>query len=148
MSPDSLLLFIGVLYPFCSCCVYIPPHPALARHRKYSRPFPRFDFTRPPPLAPHLTSITNSQPCHWSHAGPTWTESLRLALHSLLYPHTHTLSLSLSQRQWDNNHVYRPLVCSFMCSLFGSAAWVLFSFFFPFRTHTRSPTPLHIWLPQ
>ena len=59
-----------------------------------------------------LTSVTNSQPCRWSHAGPTRIASLRLA--PLSHPHTHThthslsLSLSLSQRQWDNNHAHRP----------------------------------------
>ena len=83
----------------------------------------------------------NSQLCHWSHAGPTRTESLHLASHSLSHPHTHTLSLSLSQQQWDNNHVYHPLVCSFARSLFRSMAWVLFSFSSLFELRCR--VPLH-----
>ena len=70
----------------------------------------------PPPFRLKFTSVTNSQPCHWSHAGPTRTASLRLTLHplslSLSHTHTHTLSLSrslsLSLRQWDNNHAHRP----------------------------------------
>ena len=51
----------------------------------------------------------NSQPCHWSHAGPTWTASLCLTSHPLSCTHTHTYTLSLSLQQWDNNHTHCPL---------------------------------------
>ena len=67
-----------------------------------------------PPLF-HLkfTSVTNLQPCCWSHVGPTRTALLHLASHplSLSLTHTHTLflSLSLSLWQWDNNHAHHPL---------------------------------------
>ena len=79
------------------------PWPGINRRRSL---FPRFRSRVSAFSRLKLTSVTNSQPCRWSHAGPTRIASLRLA--PLSHSHTHTLSLSLSQRQWDNNHTHRP----------------------------------------
>ena len=79
------------------------PWPGINQKRS---PFPRFRSRVSAFSCLKLTSVTNSQPCRWSHAGPTRIASLRLA--PLSHPHTHTHSLSLSQRQWDNNHAHCP----------------------------------------
>ena len=90
--------------------MYIIPHarpwPGINRKRSL---FPRFRSRVSAFSRLKLTSVTNSQLCRWSHAGPTRIASLRLAPLSHPHTHTHTLSLSLSQQQWDNNHAHRPL---------------------------------------
>ena len=72
-------------------CIY-SPLPSLDKGGKYSS---HFAFTYLPPFCLKFMSITNLQPCYWSHAGPILTALLQLILHSL-YIHTHSLSLSPS----------------------------------------------------
>jgi hypothetical protein len=108
-------------------CIYYPSPGLGQRHRNTIALSPRFAFACPPPLAPSVTPVTNSQPCCWSHAGPTRTASLRFASHSLT--HTHTLSPSLSG-SGDNNPRTPPHVQPCARSHFGDVArFILFHSF-------------------
>jgi hypothetical protein len=73
------------------------PSPGLGQASKIQSLISPVLLSRVRRLSPQsFTPVTNSQPCRWSHAGPTRTASLRLASRSLSHPHTHTLSLTLS----------------------------------------------------
>jgi hypothetical protein len=92
-------------------------------------------FTCLPPLASSATPFTNLQPCHWSHAGPTRTASLRFTSHSLTYTYTHSPSLSGSG---DNNPCTLPHVQPCARSHFGDVAR-----FILFHSFPNSRTDLH-----
>ena len=110
-SLDSLLLFIGALYPFCTCHVYIPPRPALARYENtvVLSPALLLCVRHLSPLV-HVRYELATVPLEPRGPNTDCIATFRPLLH--LHAHTHTLSLSLfslSQRQWDNNHTHTPL---------------------------------------
>ena len=132
------------------------PWPRRNRNRLLFSPV--FALVCPPPFRLKFTSVTNSQPCHWSHAGPAQTASLRLASHplSLSLSHTHTLSLSRSLS------LSLALSRSLSLSLCGSGITTTHTAPHPaprafslwdvarklilshFRTRARTPTPQYI----
>ena len=114
------------------------PWPGINRKRS---PFPRFRSCMSAFSCLKLTSVTNSQPCRWSHVGPTWIASLRLAplSHPHTHTHTHTLSLSpsLSGSGITTTHTApRPAQCTFLFRGRRSVCLILSHF----RTHVRTPT--------
>ena len=71
------------------------PSPGLGQASKYTRSFPVFVFGCPLPLASSATSVTNSQPCHWGHAGLTFSPRGRhLVLIFILFFRTRARTLS------------------------------------------------------
>ena len=118
------------------------PWPGINRKRS---PFPRFRSRVSAFSCLKLTSITNSQPCHWSHAGPTWIASLCLAPLSHPHTHTHTLSPSLSGSGITTTHTApHPAQCMF--SFQGHR--LVYLILSHFRTRTRTPTPQYTPLPK
>ena len=113
------------------------PWPGINRKRSL---FPRFRSRVSALSRLKLTSVTNSQPCRWSHAGPTRIASLRLAPLSHPHTHTHTLSLSpsLSGSGITTTHTApRPAQRAF--SFRGRR--LVHLILSHFRTRARTPTP-------
>ena len=97
---------------------------------------PPLAFACPLPLASSATSVTNSQPCRWSHAGPTdYIATTRLA-----FPH---LSLSLPPSTGGSgitttHTAPRPASCTFS----PRGRRFVFILILLFRTRARSLSPL------
>ena len=111
------------------------PWPGINRKRS---PFPHFSSCVSAFSCLKLMSVTNSQPCRWSHAGLTRIASLCLA--PLSHPHTHTLSLSpsLSGSGITTTHTApRPAQRAFSFRGRRSVYLILSHF----RTRARTPTP-------
>ena len=117
------------------------PWPGINRKRS---PFPHFSSCVSAFSCLKLMSVTNSQPCRWSHAGLTRIASLCLA--PLSHPHTHTLSLSpsLSGSGITTTHTApRPAQRAFSFRGRRSVYLILSHF----RTCAWTPTPQYIMLP-
>ena len=137
-SPDSPLLCMGQFiyictflvttlvldrYLACSVVAYIFPLARPWPGIEIQIAFPSFCSRASAFSRLKLTSVTNSQPCRWSHAGPTRTASLRLASRSLSL----SLSSSLSGSGITTTHTApRPAPCAF--SFWGRRSVYLITF--------------------
>ena len=87
--------------------VYNPSRPALARHQSKEIAFSPFLLSHvhlflPQAHVRYELATVPLEPCRPN------TDCIATSRPPLASIHTHSLSLSLSQRQWDNNHAYCP----------------------------------------